>query len=215
MSARKAQAWAKSIAPSGYNGIVGTGVLHHRRSIRLKGYDYASPGAYFITLVTNQRRLLFGAIAEGEMLPNDPGHMVEAAWVSLPERYSSIEIEAFVVMPNHLHGIIVIRGDVGATFMVAQGRAGMNPAPTVTTHAERTSPALGSIMGAFKSLTTGAYSRGVRDARWTPFDRHLWQRNYYDRIIRNHDEWNRIHVYIESNPSLWGVDEENPLSSRP
>ncbi len=192
----------------------------------MPGYDYRRQGAYFVTIVTNGRRLLFGEVVEGEMTVNAAGRVIKTVWETLPARFPTIEIGASVIMPNHFHGIIVLSGNVGATLVVAHDepgvnggpdhagrdhgidRAGINPAPTGDGF--EAGPRLGAIIGAFKSLSTRAYMRGVREGGWTPFDKHLWQRGYYERIIRDQREWEKIHLYIESNPSGWETDEENP-----
>lgn len=186
---------------------------HRRRSIRLPQYDYSQPGAYFVTVVTEGRLHLFGEIVDGEMELNAAGSTMATIWKSLPERYPTFESGSFVVMPNHLHGILVIRDSVGATFMVApktgiEERAGMNPAPTTPTD-DPTRPVLGDVVGAFKSLTTRAYIDGVRQLSWKRFQRRLWQRNYYEHVIRDESDWKRMHLYVESNPVNWGSDEEN------
>ncbi|HXF70107.1 MAG TPA: transposase [Thermoflexus sp.] len=175
---------------------------HHRRSIRLRGYDYSQPGAYFITICTQNRECLFGEVVDGEMELNDAGQMVAEQWQALPERFPHIRMDAFVVMPNHLHGIILIepidaRAD-RATF------GGHQEAPA------QGAPSIGVVIGAFKSLTTVLYAHGVRQFGWTPFFGRLWQRNYYEHIIRDEHSLKRIRAYILSNPSLWPLDRENP-----
>jgi REP element-mobilizing transposase RayT len=186
--------------------------MPHRRSIRLPEYDYSQPGGYFVTVVTEGRRELFGAIVDDEMRLNPAGEMVQELWRSLADRFAIVEPGTFIVMPNHFHGILLIHEDVGATFMVAPERAGINPAPAHTRKVGN--PKLGEIVGAFKSLTTRQYAAGVKTAAWAPFHKRLWQRNYYEHVIRDHDDWNRMHLYIESNPRAWTEDEENLDSVR-
>lgn len=167
---------------------------HRRRSIRLKGYDYSKSGAYFITIVTRNRACLFGKVVNGEIRLNDAGRMVVTEWEMIPERFPTVALDAFIVMPNHVHGIIVITNAAivhdGATTRVA--------------------PTLGDVVGAFKSRVTVEYIRGVKTSGWTPFHRDLWQRNYYEHIIRNKDALNRIRKYITDNPARWLFDYENP-----
>ncbi len=170
---------------------------HHRRSIRLKGYDYSQAGAYFVTIVTQGRVFLFGEILDGEMHLNDAGKMVEKTWLSMPERFPSVALVAFVVMPNHFHGDLIIT-DVGIN-RVGINRAGINPAPT-----------LGQMIGAFKSLTTHEYIQGVKTLGWPAFEKRIWQRNYYEHIIRHEADADRIERYIASNPTHWDDDSENP-----
>ena len=294
---------------------------HHRRSIRLKGYDYSQAGAYFITICTQDRACLFGKVVNGEMRLNDAGRMVLAEWNMLPERFPHVVLDAFVVMPNHVHGIVVITNpatddtattaptivgtglvpapnagtmgavpdagtmgavpnagtmgavpddgamgaapdagamgaapdagtmgaapddgamgavpdagtmgaapDTGATTRVAPTAAtivgtGLVPAPDdgATTRVAPTvgdivaptvgdivAPTVGDIVGAFKSRVTVEYIRGVKTSGWPPFRGRLWQRNYYEHIIRNEIELNKIRQYIINNPLNWEKDD--------
>ena len=193
---------------------------HHRRSIRLQGYDYSQPGAYFVTICVQHRRCLFGHVVAGRMELNDAGHMVARQWHALPSRFPTVSLDAFVVMPNHIHSIIIIN-DYPRTNVRTNGTvgAGLVPAPTVTGvttrvtpagHESRVAPTVGDIVGAFKSITTVEYIRGVRDGRWPPFVKRLWQRNYYERIVRGEKSLARIREYILTNPARWHRDRENP-----
>jgi REP element-mobilizing transposase RayT len=174
---------------------------HHRRSIRLSGYDYAQAGAYFVTICAQNKACVFGQITDGQVKRNEAGHMLQCVWDALPGRFPTVELDAFVVMPNHIHGVVVIAQNVGATLVVAQDqrRAGTRPAPT-----------LGDIVGAFKSITTHQYALGVKERGWPPFTRRLWQRNYYEHVIRNEISLSAIRLYIEGNPVLWPYDHDNP-----
>jgi putative transposase len=186
---------------------------HRRRSIRLPGYDYACPGAYFITLVTRRRACLFGDVRNGEMVCNPAGLMIQEVWSSLPERFPNIELGLSQVIPNHFHGIIIIN-DVGAGLVPAPSRA-------TTSLIKRegpvgiapTAPTVGEIVGAFKSITTHAYIQGVKSQGWMAFDHRLWQRNYFEHIIRSQEEHHLIYDYLETNPFHWDKDEENPSGS--
>ena len=190
---------------------------HNRRSFRLQGYDYGQPGAYFITIVAQARECLFGEIHAEEMILNDAGKMVIRVWETMPMRFLHIELGAAAVMPNHFHGIVVIHESVGPTLsishdlisecVITQNRAGTSPAPT--------RPTLGEIIGTFKSLTTHEYIKGVETLGWPPFNKHIWQRNYYEHVIRDAENWNKIHLYIKANPAQWGKDEENPRRGDP
>ena len=179
---------------------------HHRQSIRLKGYDYSQAGAYFVTIVTQGRECRFGDIIDGVMRTNEAGQMVEAAWTALPQRFPGIELDAYVVMPNHMHGVIVVGASlvVAPNTVLATNRAGTSPAPT-----------LGDVVGAFKSITTHAYIQGVYDGGWLPFDKRVWQRNYYEHIIRSKIELNAIRQYIIDNPAQWEQDRDNPIKIHP
>lgn len=189
---------------------------HHRRSIRLQGYDYSQAGAYFITIVAYQRECLFGEITNGEMRLNGYGKIVQWEWLELPKRIRYIELGAYVVMPNHFHGILVFRNPVvGATrpdlTVTHSGKAGLHNEISDGIGGSPLTPrgpkpaSLGAIMAQFKSRVTKRLWK-IPALNGTP----IWQRNYYERIIRNADEANRIHLYIESNPARWDEDDENP-----
>ena len=177
---------------------------HHRRSIRLKGYDYSQAGAYYVTVCTHNHLCLFGHVVNEKMMLNDPGRMIQSVWDQLTNQFSNIELDEYVIMPNHIHGISFIVGAslVGAQPSTWQG-AGTRPAPTV---------GLGHIVGAFKSIATNEYIRGVKQHGWPTFAGKLWQRNYYERVIRNDVELKRIRQYIVENPMKWEFDHENPDS---
>ena len=170
--------------------------IHHRRSIRLKEYDYSQAGAYFVTIVAWQREVLFGEIVNGEMVLNDFGKIVSKKWQWMETQYEYVELDAWILMPNHLHGILIIHDD---------GRGGSRPAPTPIKHKP-----LGGLIGAFKTVSTKQINL-LRDTEGQV----VWQRNYYERIIRNEPEMDRISRYIESNPSMWVDDDENPNRIHP
>jgi REP element-mobilizing transposase RayT len=301
---------------------------HHRRSIRLRGYDYTLAGAYFVTLVTQDRAALFGDVVDGIMRLNDAGRMVQAVWDEIPLFYPGVDVDAFVVMPNHIHGIIVLSDDdvrphdagmVGADPRVRplgdgsyrpqsgqpqsgqpQGVAptatgvtvgadprvrplsaveqqsglpqsgqpqegqpqGVAPTTGVTVGADpRVRPlsaveqqsglpqsgqpqegqpqgvaptatdvtvgadtgvrpdaptplSLGDMIARFKTLTTKRYTDGVKQLGWPPYRGRVWQRNYYEHIIRDDPSLQRIRAYIEANPEGWAADRENPAAAR-
>lgn len=166
---------------------------HHRRSIRLPDVNYASYALFFITLCTYQRECLFGSVVAGDMCLNENGEIACEEWLRSRVLRSEVNLGAFVVMPNHLHAIVSIE-DVGA-----HGNAPSN------VPFQRTPRSLATFMGGFK----GAVTRRInarRDTRGTP----VWQRNYYERIIRDEEEFERIGWYIEDNPRRWAEDEYNP-----
>ncbi|CAG1014573.1 hypothetical protein ANAEL_05017 [Anaerolineales bacterium] len=170
-----------------------------RHSIRLKGYDYTQAGAYFVTIVTWQRECLFGEIVDGEMVLNEIGGIVREEWERTAFVRHNVELGEYVIMPNHIHGILVFVDDVvGATRRVAPTRT----TPTKTT---LQSGSLGAVMAQFKSIVTKRIN-GLQNVTGRP----VWQRNYYERIIRNESEMDRITRYIESNPLRWADDDENP-----
>ena len=226
--------------------------IHHRRSLRLKGYDYTQAGAYFVTITIQGRLCLFGEVVSEEMRLNEAGVMAYKVWAALPHRFPVIEIDAFVVMPNHLHGIIIINQPVGASLVDAQSRddksivgaslvdaqsrddksivgaslvdaqsrddksivgASLVDAPTEGNQGTNRF-ALGDVVGAYKSLTTVEYVRGVKTMKWPPFHGRLWQRNYYEHIVRHNESLEGIQQYILKNPGQWAFDKENPLTKR-
>ena len=178
---------------------------YRRRSLRLKGYDYTQGGAYFVTIVLQGRLCLFGEVVGTEMQLNKAGEMMCKVWEALPNRFPTITTDTFVVMPNHLHGIIIINQHIDS---ISVG------APLVGAQSADTQTTLGDIVGTYKSLTTVEYTRGVKMMKWTPFHRQLWQRNYYEHIIRNDDSLNQIRQYIIDNPGQWAFDKENPLAEK-
>ena len=175
---------------------------HHRRSIRLRGYDYTSPGAYFVTITTWERGCLFGAVVPTGMVLNDLGDIVASEWRRTAEIRPEIRLDEFVVMPNLMHALIVIR-DVGA-----HGRAPLRTGnqPVVPTRQPRS---VGSLIAGFKSAAT----RRVNEARNTP-GVPVWQRNYYERIIRDDEELDRVRQYILDNPAKWNEDPENSATAK-
>ncbi len=178
---------------------------HHRRSIRLKEFDYAQPGGYFVTIVTYQRDLLFGEIVNEEMVLNEFGKIADECWRVIPEHFPIVELGAYVIMPNHVHGIIVINDNKNGTTMKSSSSVGARHASPLPPRGVKPK-SIGAIVGSFKSAVTRRIGREHNT-------RGIWQRNYYEHVIRNHEDWDRIHRYIESNPSLWTEDEENPINS--
>ena len=167
---------------------------HHRHSIRLKGYDYSQAGAYFVTIVTQNRACLFGAVVDGEMRLNETGQIVRRCWLDIPAHFPHAELDEFVVMPNHVHGIIVI----------VDGRGTACRAPTE----QFGRPVTGSIPTVIRSFKS-AVTKRINEQRGTP-GAHVWQRNYYEHIIRNEESLDRIRQYIANNPLRWAFDRENP-----
>jgi putative transposase len=219
---------------------------HHRRRLRLKGYDYAQDGAYYVTICAQHRLCLFGDIVDGTIRLNAAGSAVQVAWNELPRRFAHLRLDAFVVMPNHVHGIAAFvgaglalpgekgaasstptQGDVvdgvtgGTRTMGNAGNGAAGSAPTLGhtgKGAASSTPTrddgddgvagsartLGDVIRAFKSLSAIHVNRLLM--RYGP----LWQRNYYEHIIRDEGELNRIRDYITHNPLQWELDRENP-----
>lgn len=186
---------------------------HHRRSIRLPEYDYSSSGAYFVTLVTHLRESILGEIVAGEMAPNIAGEQIWEVWNSLPSRYSQIEVDEVVVMPNHFHGILWINEtdggfSVGAIHELPQQlpqRLEPHPQTPEERRLNRRRMLLPLVMGYFKMNSSKKINQMLGSS-----GRPIWQRNYYERVIRNETELNAIRVYIQNNPSQWELDRENP-----
>ncbi len=192
---------------------------HKRKSIRLSGYDYAQAGAYFVTICCQDREELLGEIVNGEMVLNEFGNMVLFSWNDLVNHVAGIELDEFVIMPNHVHGIVVIVGDgsLGAGLEPALTvGAGSEPAPTGnvghTGTIARPAPArtdadrakrqpLSEIVRQFKTFS----ARRINEKRGTPGIR-VWQRNYWEHIIRNDEDYGNISAYILNNPGQWELD---------
>lgn len=176
----------------------------NRRSIRLKGYDYSQAGAYYITVCTQDRECLFGNVTDGQMQLSDAGRIIQSVWYALPQFYEDIELDAFVVMPNHVHGVVVIGPAVGAIHESPEPAIHKSPLPPVRV-AERRRMLLSKIVGRFKMVT----GKQINVLRATP-GRPVWQRSYYEHIIRNDESLKRIRQYLADNPAQWDFDHENP-----
>ena len=199
--------------------------IHHRRSIRLKGKDYTQSGWYFITICTHNRECLFGEIKNKNMILNTIGHMVREEWMKTADIRPMIKLDAFVIMPNHIHGIIVLshhgRGTACRALMdaarypavindesrhaVDKGtarRAPTNVTQTIEKFGKPVSNSIPTIVRAYKSAAT----KRINEKRGTPgFP--VWQRNYYEHIIRDENDYNRIFEYIQNNPACWEEDK--------
>jgi len=195
--------------------------IHHRKSIRLKGYDYSQAELYFITICLQNRECLFGHIENGEMILNDAGIMIKKWYRELTNKFPDIKCDEMIVMPNHFHCIVENIGAVRADLRVCPDNTGVNP-DVRTNDDEQSEPfALGeplilgehigsplrAVMQWFKTITTNEYIRGVNNLGWAPFNGKLWQRNYYEHIIRNDGSYQRIANYIRNNPSKWNDDK--------
>jgi putative transposase len=196
--------------------------IHHRKSIRLRGYDYSAPGKYFVTICALEKACLFGGIAEGQIALNDYGRIVENVWKELPSHLPLVELDRFVIMPNHFHAIAVIVDPrakrVGAGFPRPDSNPGetgvgagfphiMSPVPKPG--GENPPPrALGDVIRWFKYESTKRINelRGMAGRR-------IWQRNYYERIIISDKSYWRIREYIADNPKNWVKDKLHPDSN--
>ena len=153
-----------------------------RKSPRLAGYDYSEAGYYFVTLCTREQECLFGEIIEDSMHLNNIGQMIASMWRAMPERLEQVDLDSFVVMPNHIHGIVSLEKGITLT----------------------------RVIQAFKSISTNEYIRGVQSQGWKRFNGTLWQRSFHDHVIRNEKDLFRVQEYIMNNPLQWAIDEENP-----
>ena len=153
--------------------------IHHRRSIRLKDYDYLQDGYYYLTICTQNRQCLF----ENDSVKQ----MIYKWWNELSVKFKNIELDEFIIMPNHIHWIIFL---VGADLCVCPNEK----------QGEHTGSPLHVIVQWFKTMTTNEYIQNVKNRGWKPFDKKLWQRNYYEHVIRDENELNRIREYIINNP---------------
>jgi REP element-mobilizing transposase RayT len=177
---------------------------HQRRSIRLKDYDYSQAGAYFITICTYNKKCMFGKVLDQEMQLNEYGKVVTEEWLRTAEIRPNVELDEFIIMPNHIHGIVaIIESCVGATGRSPKGEV-PSPLPKGPT-----SSSIGAIMAGFKSAVTRRVNE-LRSTRCEP----VWQRNYYEHVIRNEHDLDEIREYIINNVLKWDLDSENPNNFR-
>jgi putative transposase len=191
---------------------------HHRKSIRLKGYDYSQVGLYFITICCQNRLHLFGNVINKQMILNDAGKMIEKWYIELENKFPNIQCHEMIVMPNHIHFIIENVGSVGADLRVCPNNSDLSETKKSETDLSETkksvSETLGEHVGSplhrviqwFKTMSTNEYIRGVKNNNWVPFDGKLWQRNYWEHVIRNDNSYQKISEYIINNPSKWNED---------
>ncbi len=182
---------------------------HHRHSIRLRGYDYSKSGTYFITICTNSRQCLLGRTADGKMVLNDGGKIIEKYWLEIPQHFPHAQPDEFVVMPNHVHGIVVllepnntpenVGANVGAKDISPLRKSRINDI-SQPRKPRGTSKTIGSIVRGFKIGVTKWFRQNTDICI-------VWQRNYYEHIVRSDDELNRIRKYIINNPANWKNDK--------
>ena len=187
---------------------------HNRRSIRLSEYDYSRRGAYFVTLCVHNRECLYGKIEKGKMQLNDAGKYVKKCWMDIPGHFPYIQLDEYAIMPNHIHGILILRDvPVGANnhspeCMDQPGANNHSPLQQNPNRVCGTSKTIGSVVRGFKIGVT----KWFRD---NSFDAVVWQRNYFEHICRDENELFRIRQYIRDNPINWASDEENMASKSP
>ena len=176
--------------------------MKSHKSIRLKGYDYSRAGAYFVTICTHNKECLFCDVVNGNLALNDFGRMVDSEWLKTAEIRKNVILDGYVIMPNHFHGIVLITENDSGKARLATTKY------NVSIKMDFGKPKPGSlsvIVGSFKS----AVARQINLMRNTP-GKEVWQRNYYEHIVRNSDELDRIREYIVTNPLRWQMDKENP-----
>lgn len=183
---------------------------HHRRSIRLKGYDYASAGAYYVTIVAWRRECLFGEVVNGEMVLSKFGLVAKQQWEKLPNRFPNTELGAFMIMPNHMHGIVLITDGRGT----AENPNDLNGessrrAPTQERFQKPVKGSIPTIIRSYKSAVSYRINL-MRGTDGVP----LWQRNFYEHVVRNEQDLQNKTDYINANPLLWDEDDENPANLR-
>jgi putative transposase len=168
-----------------------------RRSIRLKGYDYSADGAYFITICVRDLECLLGEIHDGQMILNEYGAIVRDVWEDLPERVSDIDIDEYVVMPNHFHAIVLINKSPQSTEIYKD--------LDVDDSKARRKMILPKVVGRFKMLAAKAINQSRE------IEGSFWQHNYYERVIRSEEDCQIIRQYIINNPRQWEMDEHHPI----
>jgi REP element-mobilizing transposase RayT len=164
--------------------------LPARKRLRWLAHDYAAYGAYFITICVRWRRCVLGRVVDGRVIPSGGGIAVRAAWNALAQRHACVHLDAFVAMPNHIHGIVALH-DAGR-------------------RRDRADCTLSDVIGGFKSMSSLAYAAGVREHGWRSMPTGLWQRGFYDRVIRDERELAVVRGYIRLNPERWTRDRLNP-----
>ncbi len=169
--------------------------IHNHHSIRLEGYDYSQSGAYFVTICLEGKKNLLGHIVSEKIALNCIGKCVQKEWENLPLRFPTVELDQFVIMPNHFHGILLVGAVLAPPSSSSPAKEG----------AASSTPTLGKIIRAFKSLSA-IQANKLLNTPGQPF----WQRNYFEHIIRTEKELNQTRDYIADNPIKWETDEENP-----
>ena len=177
--------------------------IHHRRSVRLKGYDYCQAGTYFVTICAHGRQCLFGRVEHGIVTLNEYGQIVAEEWLKTAAIRPDVVLGEYVVMPIHFHGMVVLTDDRGTAEGDDRGTA--RRAPTMGGFAAPVAGSLSTIIRAFKSAVTKCINE-IRQTRGTP----VWQRNYYEHIVRDEADYTRIAGYIADNPRRWAEDSLNP-----
>ncbi len=186
--------------------------LTRRDNNRIPQHDYSTPGHYFVSICAENRQQIFGMIENDRVILNNIGNMVDSWWQKIFEKYDNVSIGEYIIMPNHIHGIINIVG-VDPCIDPLQNNQNKIYNNNMITGENMVSPLqyrLGQYISWFKRMTTNQYIQNVKNNNWRPFNKRLWQRNYHDHIIRNDKSLNNIRQYIQTNPATWDKDIENP-----
>lgn len=211
--------------------------LPKRKSIRLPGYDYSQAGWYFVTICVQNRSQILENIENGKMVLNQAGNLIDKWWKEIPEKFENVGLDVYQTMPNHIHGILIVHESFGRTHRSAPtgGVNAMNiksvgvdpcvdpisnpcvnpisnPCVDPIKYSSKSKLILGNIIQWFKTMATNEYIKGVRNHEFNFFEKRLFQRNFYEHIIRNENELNKIRQYIIQNPLLWNRDRNNPNS---
>lgn len=183
--------------------------VHHRRSIRLKGYDYSQSGLYFVTICVKKRICLFGEIDNAKMILNDAGTMIKKWYYEIENKFLDIKCFEMIIMPNHFHCIIK---NVGADLCVCPDKSLRDQRMLRDQRilGEHTGSPIHHVVQWFKTMTTNEYIRGVKNNNWQRFDGKLWQLNYWEQIIRNEKSYQTISEYVANNPDKLNEDKLNP-----
>jgi putative transposase len=182
---------------------------HNRHSIRMRGYDYSSPGKYFVTICVQYRECLLGNVINGEMNLNDAGRMVEKWWQEIARKFPLVDLDEHITMPNHFHGIIeIVDRRMREKDLLLDGKTIDHISQVMSGLPEKSAP-LPEILRWFKTMTTNEYIRGVKQFGWPRFEGKLWQRNYYEHTVVSLKSLRNIRHYIRMNPAMWPFDRDN------
>lgn len=190
-------------------------LIRHRRSLRLPGHNYASPGAYYVTICTHDRSCLFGDVIDREVHLSRWGEIAQGCWAAIPDHAPTVSLDVFVVMPNHVHGIIVIDVTTVKSHSLPPIRAQhaaplpLLPPGSPSLRIEVVPGSLGAIVRSYKAAVTRQIKAQDRP------DGPIWQRNYYEHVVRDQSDLDRIHAYIDANPACWQDDQLHPAHSTP
>lgn len=184
---------------------------HNRQSIRLPGWDYTACAAYFVTLCTCRRQCIFGEVVAGRMFLNEWGRIVQKEWIRSEEIHHEVSLGAYIVMPNHLHAIVLMNRATSRLTATRLGfhsdrqHVGRSTSIRIEWPQRRKSQSLGSLIAGFKASVT----RRINQTRRLPGDK-VWQRNYWERILRSRQEYKAAERYIRDNPAVWYRDRNHP-----